>query len=219
MFVVAPMLVAASAYSISVVGAQGRLGRELVVQSLQRGWTVHGVVRRPEEGILLPSRSGWLSSRISDADSVHVSSDRLHLTTDTACPPDVDGVVFAMSARPFASKEELSIQNEVVARMCRTSSSPTSSCSKLCLVSAFGAGDSLPGSNVAYQIMHDFYLKEGYSAKEEQEEIVRLVGESADGMETLILRPRVLCFETIPVNPMAVVRSELACQILDWMGS
>tara|TARA_A100001015_G_C14733597_1_gene610870 strand:+ start:106 stop:381 length:276 start_codon:yes stop_codon:yes gene_type:complete len=81
------------------------------------------------------------------------------------------------------------------------------------MVSAFGSGDSLKGSNLGYKIMHDFYLKEGYAAKEEQERIVA----KTPGMEKLILRPKVLSFEKIPMNNFAVIRYDLAKQILDWL--
>ena len=199
-----PLALSALAYTVTIVGAQGRLGRELAVQSLQRGWDVRGVVRRPHDPLLLPSRRGWLTED-RELDGVPLLSDRLTLTRNTSCP--TDAVVFAMSARPFASEAEMRVQTEVVRRMCRTP------CRKICLVSAHGAGDSLPGSNVGIQIMHDFYLKEGYAAKEEQEDLVSRV----DGAETLILRPRVLSFQKIPLNPWAVVRSELAAQILDWL--
>lgn len=199
------------AYTISIVGAHGRLGRELTMQSLQRGWNVCGVVRRPDEPVFLPSRRGWLTE-YPELNSVPIVSDRLVLTSDVACTRDTDAIVFAMSSQPFASREEMQTQNEVVRRMC--SSARNTNCSKICLVSAFGAGDSLHGANVGYQVMHSIYLKEGYAAKEAQEDIVS----DLEDVETLILRPKVLSFEKIPFNSFAVLRSDLAEQILDWVG-
>ena len=51
-----------AAYSLAVVGAQGRLGRELVQQSLERGWHTVAVVRRPTDPIFRPVRGGGLST-------------------------------------------------------------------------------------------------------------------------------------------------------------
>ena len=50
-------------YTISIAGAQGRLGRELVAQSIERGWDVQGVVRRPDDGVPAPVRTGWLEEQ------------------------------------------------------------------------------------------------------------------------------------------------------------
>lgn len=208
------LVVPVSSLTISVVGAQGRLGRELVVQSLERGWKVNGIVRRPDDPVFFPSRKGWLVPNLQeDMRRLPVVDPNLSLTCNTTCSKETDAVVFAMSSKPFSSKVEMQVQNEVVRRICSTSK--TSACKKVCLVSAFGAGDSLQGSNVGYQVMHDFYLKEGYSAKEEQERIVS--SSCGDGVNTLILRPKVLSFQKIPFNPFSVVRSELASQILDWV--
>ena len=198
-------------YTIAIVGAQGRLGRELTMQSLQRGWNVYGVVRRPDEPVFVPSRKGWLVET-SALNRVPITSDRLALTPNATCPTDVDAIVFTMSSRPFAPRAEMKEQNEVVRQMCMSAN--TTNCSKICLVSAFGAGDSLPGANMGYQVMHAFYLKEGYSSKEAQEGIVT----DLKDMETLIVRPKVLSFEKIPFNPFAVLRSKLAEEILDWIG-
>lgn len=200
-------------FTVTIVGAHGRLGRELVSQSLERGWDVRGVVRRPDDPVFEPVRQGWLTSSENDMYKVPISSARLMLTANTTCSDDTDAIVFAMSAQPFASKLEMTVQNEIVRRMC--GSQGTKKCRKICLVSAFGSGDSLPGSNVGYQIMHDFYLKEGYAAKEEQERIVSKVTSAS----TLILRPKVLSFDKIPFNNFAIVRSDLATEILDWIES
>jgi hypothetical protein len=132
------------------------------------------------------------------------------VTSNISCTADTNAIVFAMSAKPFASKDEMCLQNDVVQEMCDTAQQVN--CSKICLVSAFGSGSTLEGSNAAYRVMHDFYLKEVYSAKEIQEEIVSNV----TNCEHLILHPKVLCFEPIPFNPDAVVRSELAKDILEW---
>lgn len=199
--------------SISIAGAQGRLGRELVLQSLERGFHVRGIVRRPYDPVFVPTRKGWLSpDPVQDARRVPIVSSRLSLTTNTTCHPSTDVILFVMSSQPFATKLEMQVQNEVVRNLCGTSR--LTNCSKLCLVSAFGSGDSLPGSNIGYKIMHDFYLKEGYAAKEVQESIVSRLGTKTRNM---IMRPKALSFEPIPLNTFTVSRYDLAKRILDWV--
>lgn len=196
--------ITATAYTISIVGAQGRLGRELVAQSLQRGWNVEGIVRRPLDPILQPVKKGWLTPDVNER-SEPISSPRLTLTSELDAS-EADGVVFCMSARPFAPRSEMSNQTNVVRAILKTCSHDT----RICLVSAYGAGDSLNGSNAGIQFMHSVYLREAYAAKEEQEILVSRCNSS------LILRPRVLSFSEIPLNPVAVPRFRLASNILDW---
>lgn len=198
-------------FTIVIVGGQGRLGRELVTQSLERGWLVHTVVRRPCEAIYEPTRTGWLVP--DDATSlVPIESDRLFRTNVTRCPPTADAIVFAMSGSPFATAAELTIQTEVVRRMCGTASSDR--CRRMCLVSAHGVGDSLQGSNLGIRIMHDWYLRETYKAKLDQERIVK-----KNRIASLVVRPKVLSFSDIPLNTIHTTRYDLSKQILDWVDS
>jgi hypothetical protein len=64
----------------------------------------------------------------------------------------------------------------------------------------------------AIRAMEAWYLKDTYEAKRQQEELVRSLTQ-----ETLILRPRVLSHEPVPLNPIAVARCDLAARILDWV--
>ena len=66
---------------------------------------------------------------------------------------------------------------------------------------------------VGIQAMHAWYLHSTYKAKEEQEALV-----SALPCETLILRPRVLSYQRVPLNPISTTRRALATRILDWAG-
>lgn len=199
------------AYTISIVGAQGRLGRELVAQSLQRGWNVEAVVRRPLDPVLHPVRTGWLSQDGDSDAAVPLSSENLTLTDETSAPDGVDAIVFCMSAEPFATREALRVQTEVVRRMLWTCANDDA---RVCLVSAYGAGDSLNGSNVGIQFMHAVYLREAYAAKEEQEALV-----TRRNLTSLILRPRVLSFTQIPFNGICVPRFDLSRRILDWCAA
>ena len=191
------------AYTITIAGAHGRLGRELVAQSLERGWDVTGVVRRPNDPVLHPVRRGWLNA--DEQSLVPITSENLTLTTDTRC--ESDALVICMSAEPFATRSATMVQDEVVRRLCLTCRDDA----KICLVSAYGAGETFDGSNVGIQFMYSWYLREAYASKETQEDIVR-----RRNVSSLILRPRVLSFATIPLNPDSVPRWELAARIINW---
>lgn len=196
-------------FTVAIAGAQGRLGRELVVQSLRRDWNVLGIVRRPDEPVLYPQRKGWLDERSEASEaSAPIASHRLSLARNASLPTDVDAVIMCMSGTPFASRYEMRRQTEVVRRLCRTCPPHA----RVCFVSAHGAGDSLGGSGPAIRFMHSVYLKETYLAKEEQEEIVR----DAFGEDALVIRPRVLSVEPVPLNSLSTPRSELAKRILTW---
>lgn len=192
-------------FTITVGGAQGNLGRELVAQSLQRGWDVVGVVRRPNDPVFMPWRKGWLSP-VSDK-LEPIRSERLVLTTDTDCG-STDAVVFAFSGKPFGN--EGIRQTDVVRRMCDTSPNET----RLCFVSAHGTGDSAVNANLGIQVMNKWYLKDVYNAKQSQEDIILQTFNPS-----LILRPKVLSYENIPLNPLATRRQDLAREILDWVSS
>ena len=206
--------VAAVSLTVSIAGAQGRLGRELVTQSLERGWNVRGIVRRIEDPVYHPVRRGWLDER-RPTEMEPVVSPNLTLTDNATCSSDTNAIIFVMSEPPvvFSRREPIREQTDLVRHLCHTSRH--TNCSHVCLVSAFGAGESLYGANAGYRVMHDLYLKDLYRAKEEQERIVGNISH----MATFVLRPKVLVFEPYPLNRFAVVRSELATEILDWIDT
>lgn len=80
------------------------------------------------------------------------------------------------------------------------------------MVSAYGVGDSLKNANIGIQIMSDWYLKDVYKSKNEQEKIVEQLSKS-----TLIVRPRALSYGTIPFDSFTTPRQNLATTILNWI--
>lgn len=195
--------------TVGVLGAQGDLGREVVSQSLSRGWTVHAYVRRPTDPVLTPVRRGWLSpDRTAMRAARPIISDRLRLfdSFDVAAG-DEDALVSVMSGRPFANEMGTvdvfrNVCSGVDARTCR-----------VCLVSAHGVGDSIEGANAGIQVMRGWYLEGTYAAKEAQENYLRTAW---NGTYT-ILRPRVLSYEPIPMNPIARTRNSVASEICNWL--
>lgn len=198
---------ATSSLTVGIAGAQGRLGRELVSQSLARGWDVRAIVRRPDEPIWAPVRRGWLDEPADAARDAMVSS-RLATADDAS---DVDALVLATSGRPFEDDDGA----ETAQRLC---ASLTQRCRAVCLVSAHGAGDSAEGADAGIRAMRAWYLRSVYASKERQEMLVGALRDDSDGPAVRIVRPRVLSMRRVPLNPIATPRSDLAADILSWVA-
>lgn len=195
------------AWKVGVLGAHGGLGRELVEQCVARNWSCVALVRR-DDPVRLPSRRGWLND--DDTPEARRPDDhaRYVLPRECAqCPGELDALVIAVSGRPFSYDGS----TDAVRALLETK---PETCRRVCLVSAHGVGDSLEGADVGIQAMHAWYLHSTYKAKGEQEALV-----SALPCETLILRPRVLSYQRVPLNPIATTRRALATRILDWAES
>ena len=85
-------------------------------------------------------------------------------------------------------------------------------CNKIVLISAYGVGDSINEANLGIVSMRNWYLKDVYRAKEEQE---RLVSNLNSKIETKIYRPKVLSYGGYKFN--ATPRKELANDILNFL--
>jgi putative NADH-flavin reductase len=195
------------AYTVGIVGAQGRLGRELVLQTLEeRHWHARALVRRPDEPVLRPSRDGWL--REPPGVRAPLRSDALSVRSVDA--PDAlegcDALVLALSGAPFEADTSTAVVRDLCARL-----PPT--CERVCLVSAFGVGDSLRRADPGIRVMDAWYLRDTYAAKHEQEALVRALA-----VPQLVLRPRVLSHAPVPLNPIATTREDLARRILSWIA-
>ena len=116
--------------------------------------------------------------------------------------------LISLSGEPFKPDR----CDEVVRDLCR---GLPSTCTKVCLISAYGVGDSLKGSDSGIQLMSSWYLKDTYRSKLAQE---RYVCALDDGVHTLIVRPRVLTYERLAYNPISTSRQDLARNVLDWIA-
>ena len=192
---------------IAVVGAQGRLGRELVQQSLSRGWSTVAVVRRPWDPVFRPVRRGGLSPDAHDsARVIPMQSRGLSVQSSLDDCPRCEAVVIAIGEGPFHQDDGA----KTVRRICATL---PETCSHVCLVSAYGVADSLKGSGIGIKVMSAAYLRSNYASKAEQERIVS----SCRADQTLIVRPRALVHRSgMPL--IGPSRRELASEILDWVG-
>ena len=192
----------ADAFRVAIAGAHGGLGRELVRQSLDRGWKTFALVRR-DDPVFEPTRTGWLSE--DDTYRVPVRDKKLstHSYEDEL---SYDALAIAIGGRPFSKDTSV----ETVERLC---ADLPKTCKKVCLVSAYGSGDSLKNADAGIRAMSDWYLKDVYKAKRSTEALV-----SSLDKETLIVRPRVLSYDSIPFNPISSTRQDVAREIVEWMA-
>ena len=198
-----PALLGPFGFTVAVAGIRGGLGRELAAQALDRGMHVVGLVRpgTTSDPVYAPNRQGWLSdTRVEPT----LSSPELVLH-ETSEWVNYDALVLCMSGRPFREDTSAEATEEICARL-------PPACGRVVLVSAHGVGSSRAESNLGIRVMADWYLKETYTAKERQEAIVR----GLRGVETRILRPKVLSFGHVPLNTIYTRREDLAGPILDF---
>lgn len=198
-----------TAYTVAICGAQGRLGSELVCQSLARGWDVKGIVRRARDPVPVPMRAGWLVPERGPETAVPLPVHIDLIDSSGSCDwvDDCDAIVFAMSGTPFAQDSNTT---QVVERACAR----MTAAQRACLVSAHGVGDSIVGANAGIRVMRSWYLRPTYEAKQEQEALMTRCKAA-----TRILRPKVLSFSPVPFNPDATPRECLARHILDWVST
>ena len=190
---------------VTVFGAQGRLGRELVSQALEQGWNVQAVVRRPDDGIPSPVRTGLLTESKSSVPDIIVNR-RLSIVDATDKMPPCDAMVFALSGAPFTVDDSTSLVHKAIASM-------EERCRRVCMVSAHGVGDSIERSNVGIKVMRGWYLKSVYESKREQEDLVRALQ-----CDVRIIRPKVLSIERSVLLPEATTRYDLAHEIVEWIA-
>ena len=191
-------------FRLAIAGAHGRLGRELVSQSLEKKWTTYAFVRRPDP-IFAPTRNGWLQE--DESVRIPIRNKRLSILPYSE-NVTYDALVISLSGTPFQDD----CTDVLVKDIC---DNIPKKCKKVCLVSAYGVGDSLKNADVGIQAMNSWYLKDTYRSKRAQESIVCSLPDSID---TLIVRPRVLSFAKIPFNPISTTRQDLARTIIDWIS-
>ena len=196
-------------YTVAVVGAHGGLGRELVQQARDRQWEPVALVRR-NDPLYYPVRRGGLSPAESSS-NLNIVGVETCLTkgANSTVRAGVDAVVFAIGGKPFADDDT----TEVVRGIC---DALPDSCRNVCLVSAYGVGESIEGANIGIQAMRAWYLKSVYAAKEIQENIVRGL---PDTVRTRVIRPRALSYGRMRFNVITQSREDLAREILEWCAN
>lgn len=200
---IACILVNVMSYTIAVAGARGGLGRELVAQAVDRGYSVIGIVRdeNASQPIFRPCRVGWLDEFVPNTQPV-----RGDIVLQSApSTMTYDALILSMSGKPFSKDDSVKTTRALL-------DSLPLQCRDVVLVSAHGVGDSIDDANVGIRIMRSAYLRQTYAAKQVQETLVNALDPT---VRTRILRPKVLSYGPIPWNTIATPREVLAHDILN----
>lgn len=168
------------AYDIAIVGASGRLGRELVYQSTKNmNKKVIGYTSNPHY-IYEPYRANGYNE---ENKGIEYKSSNLDLYNYwKPLNQDYEHLIFCTSAMPFEDDYSDKLFNKFFNQI-------SNKCKSISFVSANGVRDTLENSNIGIKIMNNWYLKDVYRAKNKIEDIlVKYNGP----MEIYIYRPRAL---------------------------
>lgn len=187
--------------NVCIIGASSSLGREIIYQGLNDyNFNMIGVTKSPDK-VFAPYRGAGLDDK---SDKILIKNDNLKLYTYLDKLPDYDSIIFSIGGTAF---EKLDYSDKLTEKYLNKLSK---SCKSIHLMSAYGVGDSINGANLGIVSMRNWYLKDVYRAKEEQE---RLVNKLERDVKKNIYRPKVLSygdtfFESTP-------RKKMAKEILD----
>ena len=78
---------------------------------------------------------------------------------------DYEHIVFTTSAKPFKEDYSDRLMSKIIQDLPK-------SCKTITLISAYGVGDSLKNKDVAIKAMNDWYLRDVYRVKNEQEKML-----------------------------------------------
>lgn len=188
-------------YKLCIAGASSGLGRELIQQGLERNNQIIGLTNKEE--ICYPFRGKGLKEG-SNEEIINSNSIIFNKYYDKLS--NYDSLILTMGGTAF-EKDDYSdkLTKHLIDNL-------PLSCKKVVLVSAYGVGDSIKSANLGIVSMRNWYLKDVYRAKEEQE---KLVSNLNTKIETKIYRPKVLSYGGYKFN--ATPRQELAKDILDYL--
>lgn len=195
------VLCTAFKFDIAVVGASGNLGRELVYQSIVNynanvlGLTTQkSVFYKPAR---LDSFNSYNKKKEFKSTKLVLENYWTHITDD------YDHIVFCTSAKPFQKDYSAELFNKFLYNL-----SPM--CKSISLVSAFGAGESIKEGNLGIKIMDNFYLKDVYRSKNNQETILENYDKN---LKKYVYRPKALSFGKTLLD--STPRETLAQNILE----
>ena len=192
-----------NSYKICVAGASSALGREVIYQSLNdKKFNVLGFTNNFDK-VCEPYRGTGLNDK-SSKDLITSSNLKLLPYSKISNDINYDALVISIGGTAF---EKNDYSAEVTKKLI---DNLPNSCKTISLVSAYGVGDSINKANFGIVSMKNWYLKNVYSSKEEQENIIKNIKK---GIKKNIYRPKVLSYGKTIFD--STPREKLAKQILD----
>lgn len=188
-------------FDLCIVGGSSGLGRELIYQSLQNNNKVLALSNNLNE-IKIPYRGGGLENK--ETDMIIQDKNLMVCNYNNFEKFQFENIVFTTGAKPFEKDYSDEITETILTNQ-------NIDLKKIVLISADGVGDSLPKSNSGIKIMNNWYLKDVYRAKNNQEILINKYKNDYNA-KIFIIRPKVLSYgENIF---MAKSRQQLANEIL-----
>ena len=193
-------------YNICIIGGSSGLGKELIYQGIENNIKVLALTNNPNK-IKIPYRGGGLSNKETN---ICLTSENLKVDTyDNIDEYNFNNIVFTTGAQPFENDYSDIITKNILSKN-------LTNLKNIILLSADGVADSLPESNLGIKVMNNWYLKDTYRAKNEQEKIIQEYS-SKYNKNILILRPKALSYG---INLYGIKsRKQCAEEILDYIDS
>lgn len=187
--------------NLCIVGASSSLGRELIYQGVNDfNYKVTGITNSPNK-ICVPYRGPGLEDKSND---VTIIDHKLNIINYLDEMPEYDSIIFTTGGTAF---EKLDYSDKVMKKFLKNLSKQ---CKTVSLVSAYGVGDSIKGANLGIVAMRNWYLKDVYRAKEEQE---KMLNDYEGDIKKFIYRPKVLSYGD--TNFESTTRFDLANKMLE----
>lgn len=185
-------------YDLCIAGASSGLGRELIYQGLDKKNKIIGLTNKEE--IKIPFRGNTLSEKNTDQ---YICSKNLKLYKYYDNIPEYESLILTMGGSAFEKDDYSDKVTEYLIE------NLPKKCKNVILISAYGVGDSIKGANLGIVSMRNWYLKDVYRAKEEQEKIINNLN---DNINVKIYRPKVLSYGGNAFDSLS--RENLANEIL-----
>lgn len=172
-----------NSYNLCIVGASSGLGKELIYQGLESNNKILALTKNPNN-IKIPYRGGGLSR---EETNICISSENLKVDTyENSYKYNFKNIIFTTGAQPFENDYSDIITKTILNKN-------LTSLKNIILLSADGVADSLPDSSLGIKIMNNWYLRDAYRAKNEQEKIIQEYSYKYK-KNILIIRPKALSY-------------------------
>lgn len=190
-------------FDLCVVGATSGLGKELIYRGVQEyKYKVLALSSNSNAVVDVPYRKDSFTKEKTE----EFKNDNLCLDSywsDINKMYTYNNIVFCTGGGPFEDDYSDSIMKKLIYKLPKN-------CDKISLISAYGVGESVYNANVGIKIMNNFYLKDVYRAKNEQEIMLR---ELKGDVKKKLYRPKALSYGKTVLESLS--RFDLAGEILE----
>jgi hypothetical protein len=167
---------------VCVIGASSGLGRELIYQGINDfEYNMIGVTNSTNK-VCIPYRGGGLDDKSSNE---KIISKKFKLCSYLENVGYYDAIIFTTGGTAFENND---YSDKITMKYLQ---SMPQKCKSITLISAYGVGYSINNADLGIVSMKNWYLKDVYRAKQEQENMVNLFHRN---IKKQIYRPKVLSY-------------------------